>query len=289
MSVSLKKLTRADCDAEMTAAEVRSIQLRMLRTFADFCEENGLRYFLSSGTLLGAVRHQGFIPWDDDIDLNMPRPDCEKLLALSEGEIGPYVFTGPDMDGFCPICECFRLYSPDAVIESWAAGYAREPYYYPVFIDVFPIEGLPDGMLQTRLHYYRILFARKMQRISILKHMEARSFAAHIFHVIAWIPAKLVGYRKWSELVQKIATKYSFEDCDWVGVMTTPAQTIAEKVRKADYLKQIPVTFENEIYHAPSNYDIYLRQLYGDYMTPPPANKRRSDHVFHVFRVKEMG
>ena len=285
MQNSLKKLSKADCGAEMNRGEIRAIQLDMLQTLAAACDQNGLRYCLSGGTLLGAIRHQGFIPWDDDIDVNIPRPDCERLLALTGGKLGNYVLTGPDLDGFCPVCECYRLYAPQAVLESWAAGYAKEPYYIPLFIDIFPIEGLPEGKLRTKLHYDRIVFARKMQRLSALKHMEARSFSAHLFHVFGWIPAKLVGYARWSRKVQRIATTYQFETCDWVGVMTAPAQTTGEKVRKADYLRRITVSFENGEYSAPSNYDTYLHQLYGNYMQLPPEEKRRSDHVFRVFHA----
>ncbi len=118
MPDNLKKMTKADCGAELPQSAARAIQLDMLQTLAQFCDENSLRYYLSGGTLLGAIRHRGFIPWDDDIDINIPRPDCERLLALTGGKLGSYVFTGPDMDGFCPVCECFRLYAPKAVLES---------------------------------------------------------------------------------------------------------------------------------------------------------------------------
>ena len=279
----LRKLNRDSCGAEMTTEESRRIQLDMLRALAAFCDENGLRYFLSGGTLLGAIRHQGFIPWDDDIDVNMPRTDCEKLLHLTDGRLGRYRVVGPDMDSFCPLCESFRIYDPTAVIESWAGGYAKEPYYLPVFADIFPIEGLPDGKWQTRLHYDRIVFARKMQRVSVLKHMEARSLSGHIFHMLAWIPARLVGYTNWSRLVQKIATAYSMEEKEYIGVMTAPRQTISEKVKKEDYLRAVSVLFEGNVFHAPSNYDTYLHQLYGDYMRLPPEEDRRSDHVFHMY------
>ena len=283
---SLRKMTKEDCGAEMTKEESREVQLGMLRALAAFCDENNLRYYLSGGTLLGAIRHQGFIPWDDDIDINMPRADCETLLSLTGGALGRYRIVGPDLDGFCPLCESFRIYDPATVIESWAAGYAKEPYYIPVFADIFPIEGLPDGRLQTKWHYDKIVFARKMQRVSALRHMEARSLGAHVFHVLAWLPARIVGYTNWSRLVQKIATTYRMEDTSYIGVMTAPRQTTNEKVKKEDYLCAVPVSFEGESYHAPSNYDTYLHQLYGDYLRLPPEEKRRSDHVFHMYWIR---
>lgn len=280
----LPHMTKANCGREMTTEEIREVQLNMLRALAEFSDEHGLRYFLSGGTLLGAIRHQGFIPWDDDIDINMPRPDCETLMELTGGELGDYRIVGPDMDEYSPCCESYRIYDPRTVIENWAGGSAKEPRYFPVFADLFPIEGLPTGRVATERHYAKIVFARKMQRTASLKHMEGTNLKAHLFHAAAWIPAKAVGYRNWSKLVQNIATRYPFDECEWVGVMTAPFQTTSEKVRKADYMKMVPVRFEDGTYHAPSNYDVYLTQLYGDYMQLPPEEKRRTRHVFHIYR-----
>ena len=84
-------LQKSDCGREMTQEEIRGIQLNMLDQLAEFLRANGLRYYLSGGTLRGAVRHKGYIPWDDDIDINIPRPDCEKLFQLCGGKIGDYV------------------------------------------------------------------------------------------------------------------------------------------------------------------------------------------------------
>lgn len=285
---TLKKLTKEDCGQKMTVEENRKILLDMLDYFAEFCDSHNLRYYLSGGTLLGAIRHKGFIPWDDDIDVNMPRPDIEKLYDMTQGMLGKYMLAEPDQDMFSRCCEFYRLYSPDAVIENYSGGTTKiYPIYHPVFIDIFPIEGLPDSERKTRLHYTKIVALRKMFRSSSLTHLEGMNVAAHLFHVVSAIPAKLIGYKKWAIWIQKTATKYKFDEQKYVGVMTAPVHTTNEKVLKHEYVKSVDVMFEEKYYHAPSNYDTYLTQLYGDYMKMPPIEKQRSHHVFNVYWRKK--
>ena len=276
-----RQLTKEDCGKEMTREESRQIQIDMLDALAAFCDANGLRYFLSGGTLIGAIRHKGFIPWDDDIDVNMPRPDCERLYKLTGGRLNDYVIAGPDMDGFSRCCGFYRMYNFNIVIENFMSGTTRKnPIYHPIFIDIFPIEGLPDSEVQTKWHYCKIVALRKMQRSSSLKHLEAKNIFAHLFHIISAVPAKLIGYRRWSRMIQRVANKYSFEQQKYVGVMTAPVHTTNEKVIKDDYMRTQEVLFEGKYYHAPGNYDVYLRQLYGEYLTMPPVEKQRSHHEF---------
>lgn len=284
-----KKIQKSDCGELMTKQESRQVQLDMLNAIADYCDRHKLRYYLSGGTLLGAMRHKGFIPWDDDIDINMPRPDCEKLFRMTGGRLNGYVLAPPDLDGVVPCCESYRVYSPDGIIESYIGGTAKTPRYYPVFVDIFPIEGLPAGDFATKCHYAKLVFLRKMMRVSSLKQMEGSNISAHLFHAAAWIPAKLIGYKKWSRWIQRLVQKYEFERSEYVGVMTAPVHTTQEKVRKADYLPVVEVQFESGKYHAPANYDRYLTQLYGDYMALPPEEKRHSHHKYNMYwRKKEV-
>lgn len=284
----LVRFTKEDCGVRMTREESRKVQLDMLNVLAEFCDKNNLRYFLSGGTLLGAIRHQGFIPWDDDIDINMPRPDCERLMQLTKGRLGDYILTEPDMNLFSMGCEFYRLYDFNTVIENFSGGTtSKYPIYHPIFIDIFPIERLPTGKFATRLHYTNIIFLRKMQRSSGLEHMMGKNILAHIFHVLSRIPAKAVGYKNWSRVVQNTAKKYNFDDMEYIGVMTAPVHTVEEKVLKKDYMEPVDVLFEGSYYHAPGNYDTYLHQLYGDYMKMPSIEKQQSHHAFNMYWRKK--
>ncbi len=280
------QLTKADCRFPMTLEEGRVDELAMLDELDAFCEQNGLKYFLSGGTLLGALRHRGFIPWDDDIDVNMPRPDCERLMELTGGKLGRYRFAGPDMGEFLNNCNYYRIYDDDTVVENFQGGMTEDhPHYHPIFIDVFPIEGLPEDARECDRHWNRTIYLSKMRRVSSLQHLEARTRRAYLFHIVAWIPAKIVGYRRWGERVQRCAKKYSFDEERFVGVTTTIHYLKKEKMEKDACMQLVKVDFEGREYNAPGNYDEYMRALYGDnYMELPPPEKQKSHHDFHLYR-----
>ncbi len=279
-------LGKADCNIQITLEECRKIQLEMLNAVVQICEENGLRYFLCGGTLLGAIRHKGFIPWDDDIDIEMPRPDYERLMQLSGGKIGRFRLAGPDRGEYMDCCRWFRLYDDNTVVENFRGHLDKiKPYYHPIFIDIFPLEGLPTGKISSYINWGRHIFLSKMQRSASLDVMVGRNFAAHAFHVLSAIPAKAVGYNRWGRAIERLSKKYSFDKCEYIGVTTVEHYITREKVLKKPYIKEIKVLFEGKYYTAPGGYDIYLTQLYGDYMKLPPVEKRCSHHAFKFYLI----
>jgi len=282
----MKRLNENNCGDIMSLEELQKIQLKMLKTFADFCIENDIRYYLSGGTLLGAIRHQGFIPWDDDVDVNVPRPDCVKLQKLSCGHIGRYILQKPSASS--PYhAECWRLYDPSVVIVNSLGGTSKIPVYQAAFIDIFPIEGLPSSKTCIYLHYVKLVCIRKLLHCALLRHWSGKNLATKLFHFIVGPFAKIVGYKNWYRWLQTTAEKCSFDDSEFIGVMTAQVHTTEETMKKQEYIVSIPVIFEGIEFSAPSNFDVYLTQLYGDYMKIPPKEKQVSHHSFKVYHYRE--
>ena len=269
-----------------TPAELKEHLLNMLVAFDGFCREHGLRYYLSGGTLLGAVRHQGFIPWDDDIDVNMPRPDCEKLMELSGGHIGSYILNPPNYTDQYHAYH-WKLFDDSILITKQKVGKLGNKVSCP-FIDIFPIDGLPDTEAGVRRHYRHIgIWKRLANCLWRKKWFYGTTILRRLCHGCARIFAMVLGKKFLFGRVIGVAKSIPFEEADYVGVMMTFIHTTEERMVKADYLPQVEMQFEGHSFPAPANYDTYLTQLYGDYMKLPPRREQRSRHKIIPFHWKE--
>lgn len=280
----MRKYARKECGRKASPDEQKKHLLAMLEAFDDFCKANGLTYYLSGGTLLGAIRHQGFIPWDDDIDVNMSRPDCEKLMQLCGGKIGPYILEAPN---YSDLYHAFhwKLYDESLII-------AKEESHkqYPVFMDIFPIEGLPDSEKESAEHYKKLIKTKfRLSSLYGSSLLSGKKISNKISRILMHPFMRLIGKERLFNRVTGIMTKYSFENSEYVGVMATNVHTTEERVKKSEFCDPIEVLFEGKKFCAPKGYDIYLRQLYGDnYMELPPVEKRYSNHGLVAYhKVKE--
>ncbi len=271
----VKRTTKSDYGEPVSVEECRKIHLKMLGSLADFCEDNNLQYYLSGGTLLGAVRHQGFIPWDDDMDLMMPREDYIQLIQHFSSD--RYILSCCEKDP--------EYYSPNArvwdatTILHWDTIEEKE---IGAFIDIFPIDGFPTSRLLTDLHLIRlrVLVAKKNVAKKIVFPKGERYHYSKI--VLKHLLRKTGNY--YANHINRLAQKYKFSSCDYVGVKTTSPHLFREKNSKDIIRETVMLPFENLILPAPCGYDVYLSHLYGnDYMCLPSPEKQRSDHEFKIY------
>lgn len=262
----------------MTTEEIKKLQLEILLQFHHFCEKHCLRYFLYAGTLLGAVRHQGFIPWDDDIDIVMPRPDYEKFFQICQKDpLGPYLrvqhYSNTEHYN-APFIK---------VVDTRTDGHEMhldKDIMSGVWIDVFPLDGLPKD--QTEQENYIKMLQKKIRRLELSSRplLFCANPLRFFKRLVIYIGYHHFGYQKLArELDEITSNSYQYEDSEKVGVIcfcegqnNVVPRSIFEETKK--------LPFEGYMLHAPSDPDLYLTSLFGDYMTPPPPEQRISLHHY---------
>ena len=268
--------------------DLQKVQLEILKAFINVCNKYNLRYFLVSGSCLGAVRHHGFIPWDDDIDVGMPRSDYDKLLTLQKefGEkyfIQTYKTDKKYLYNFTKIRDCDTTYIED--------NFATTQINHGVWLDVFPLDGfsyeyedsekfekeVKKTWMKTILGYPWNL-RRKFSRRTFFKDLGLNIVALLTF----W--TNVGQYRNKS--VEKRLTRIPYDSAKTVGnhygiyhkKEAMPIEWFGDGVE---------AEFEGVKVKIPTEYDKYLSKLYTDYMTPPPEDKRIGHHYNKGFSLTQ--
>ena len=251
--------------------ELRSIQLDLLQKTAEFCERNGLRYFLCGGTLIGAIRHKGYIPWDDDIDLAMPRPDYDNFVKIFNRQ-----------DSYCQVIELSN--APDYSL-AFAKVYdnrtiLRELHYskanFGVYIDILPADGVKSiAQIKKIMILHKILNTKKA---NYYKRTISKKII-NTFGKLLLLPFSAHQIAKWMD---NEARKYTFGSVPMAGLIANPLGP-GEMVDKSVFDSDVYREFEGRKYRVPIGYDTWLRSIYGDYMQLPPEEHRVSHHTFDAW------
>ncbi len=267
---------------EINHREMQRIALDALKYFASFCEKHNLRYFLAGGSLIGAIRNHGFIPWDDDIDICMPRNDYQKFLELSEEDSqSHYEILTPYKKKYC-IYTYMKFYDSRTVLID-----LPDTVKYPlgVYLDVYPVDGLPESMAESDRLYKNI---RRLISLHFLFNARYK-----IYIQKSNIVKKLVGYaigvigklfigNYFFNRLDREARKRDFDKSRYVGRLVA-GKGSKERILNDCFSAYVRVRFEDGIFNAPQCYHQYLSNLYGDYMELPPEQERVKRHHNYVY------
>ncbi len=251
--------------------------LEMLRWFDGFCRENQLRYYAVGGTLLGAVRHGGFIPWDDDIDLAMPRKDYEKLQSLmGDKRLDNYLLESPKTadDSFCyPFC---KLYDTTTTL----IEHKRKPLKRGVFLDIFPLDGVGNDLEEGKRRLRRILKQYYFYISLIGGIRKGRSvFKNAVVLAARIIPKRIVNPTQVRIKLDRMCAQDDFDRSLWVGNLLG-AWGERELVSRTIIGVPVGYPFENMTVMGVERYDEYLTNIYGDWRQLPPKEKQVTHHDF---------
>lgn len=262
-----------------TLRKVQLVQLEIAKEVKRICEKNDISYFMDGGTLLGAIRHKGFIPWDDDMDFGFTRDNYERFIDVAGKELSPEFFLQTwDSDkeygyAFAKIRKKGTIYQ-ERIAQDSSANCG-------IFIDLFPYDNLPDGQ------YEKIILLTKLTFLKMLLKTKA--------NYKPWMEDENINYKRWlvylpirvfshflcKEKIQNLYIKTVKKANEKESKMIYPQ--VAEKLgvwaMRIDYFSEyIPLKFENTDFLAPIHYREFLTTGYGDYMTPPPIEKRQNVH-----------
>lgn len=259
----------------MTERQAKLVE--MMQYFHSFCEKHQITYYAIGGTALGAVRHKGFIPWDDDMDLGVPRTDYERLKDLAnvlESE-SKFKIEFP-LENKEYVFAYAKLYDTSTtLIES-----ARKPIKRGIYIDLFPLDGLGNDEQEALKNF------KKVDKKLNLLYARTRSFDKGyswyknlaIFFARC-MPKFILGKDKLIKDIEKLSKKYNYEQSAYVGNLVG-AWHEKEMVQKAWLGQPLLVPFETGHIFIPENADACLTHVYGDYMKLPPIEKQVSHHDY---------
>ena len=268
---------------EIDSAELKARLLDMLKRFDVYCREQGLRYSLSAGTLLGAVRHGGFIPWDDDVDVHMPRPDLDRLIAKAGAF---YRATGMRLRGHLGVpLEIAPLVK--VVDERTLVKPQREPGRTPAWIDISPDDSLP-----TTMRGLNELYAQAQRYHAELNFLGStpESGSTRTRRLIKRLASPLSRSsslkRSISQKLTELAKTHPYGSTEYVGTVSWGLGGAHESMSRESYERFCEMEFEGSSFMVMGSWEEYLGKIYGpDYMKLPPAEQRIS-HIAQAWAVE---
>lgn len=267
---------------ELILNELHRLELTIALEIKRICEKYQIPYFLTAGTLLGAVRHGGFIPWDDDMDIGMLREDYERFLEVCKTDLGNEFFLQTwDTDPEYPLSYAKVRLNNTTVVERFSEG--NKSNHNGVFVDIFPFDNVPNGKIKRKiqgLKYFlckRMLWVKRGMGTDMKQGTYQKKFKYYAFYALSLI----FSYDKVKKYFRKNLVRYNSELTE--DVVADGAYGYKKEILKREWVTNLaPINFEGEQFLSIKDAHTYLSYFYGDYMQLPPEDKRGGHNIIRV-------
>ena len=264
---------------EKTTHKLQEVSLRILLFFDEYCNKHNLTYYLCGGCCIGTIRHEGFIPWDDDVDVFMPRDDYERFKKIWS-DTDDY-----EIEFVSESCRCYstltRLNDKNTTFIGTYTKDLDTPH--GVAMDIFPIDGCPKGRKRKMQKIWALLFSLYAVENAPTNHGKIVELAGKLGLLLG--PTWKLRCKVW-KFCEKQMSKYDIEDCDYITELCAGPGYMQNEYPKGAFAHPVRRKFEGHCLPIPVGYDTYLKMAFGDYMQLPPAEKRVAHHEYELIDLE---
>lgn len=263
--------------------DIKKLSFEVLCQLKKVCEYHGLSYSLTGGTLIGAVRHAGFIPWDDDIDIMMPRPDYDRLMKLAKEENFEFRLLSAELCGESYGYPFAKACHKDTLLVEKDTREKDVPL--GVYVDIFPVDGMGNYYWTAKLRCMVFAFLHGLKitsNWSAYHPSKLRKWYYEPARYICYLISKILSQRTIDRMLDGFIRSKTMARCNYAGRLVGDFGS-REVMPRALFESSTVLKFEGESFSAVADYHTFLTGLYGDYMQLPPEEKRVTHHAFTAY------